>query len=1022
MHSAVSINDGYIAGDINDEYVPQYVLPRKRGFACSMEPEIWARCYRKEQHSYCLPSDDYSQGKEGSLRKTEFGVSTPHSVLDWGVHADFTQWDTNICVKDGRNELYYPEDILPAQIIESEKVMIGEMGEGDFKLGFRADLFNREESGSRALHRLPMYEQRLHLKSLFRKAWKSEPDDQYSPSLRYHDKSRLRFTGDEREIQLTNTDGLLKSMTRIADQGLLELASEVKDQFTSRQIKELENMKHSISQALGSSKSNIVRPAMTASSQGNILKSEVGHSDCGTQMSRKVMQSTEATMSGEIQDFFTSNSHVVLGAEPLEGSFFAGEMGINSISRYRLCQHLEKPSQLQLHIPTKEQFIGSDSLSSFDKGKGKWDTSRSATVTSEPVKYWSKVSMPCTGMPISMSDHACWPESSTVASLASDMVELSEITVCEDSTRFNKYSSNSDGRDATLGRNQNDMGSNKRHKTESCYVSNMWYSPATEIDKGMADNRSSKMLLSNVEQGRQRREVPIGTKIEDFESSVKHNSKEYRSNVSCLPISRDVCMTLGQLTTTSVAPTTEKQTLRNTAPHLREKCPSIANGLGCSHFNLPRLSPKFGRAKEDPQLLVGQLHRESKAIEGSQISLRGKKDGNLAVDDPGVVNLPLVQCLPDPNTMNCTANLDNSFVAMEHLVEGLNEKQITAIRQERRRIKEQNKMLNARKLSLVLDLDHTLLNSAMFSDIEPVHEEILKTKEEKDREGPHRHLFHLPQIRMWTKLRPGIWQFLDRASKLYELHVYTMGKRVYATEMTKVLDPTGELFAGRIISKGDEADVSGLGISPKSKDLDGVMGMESSAIVIDDTEKMWPHHRLNLIVVERYTYFPCSRRQFGLAGPSLFEIDHDERPEDGMLASILRVIEQIHHDFFSKKLFFEVDVRDLLATKQRRVLKGCRIIFSRVFPMEETQPHLNPLWRLAEKFGAECTTQIDEHVTHVVAISLGTNKVNWGLATGRHVVCTGWLEASALLYRRENERDFPVTTGQHKQNLVNSLM
>jgi hypothetical protein len=105
---------------------------------------------------------------------------------------------------------------------------------------------------------------------------------------------------------------------------------------------------------------------------------------------------------------------------------------------------------------------------------------------------------------------------------------------------------------------------------------------------------------------------------------------------------------------------------------------------------------------------------------------------------------------------------------------------------------------------------------------------------------------------------------------------------------------------------------------------------------------------------------------------------------------------------------------------------GCRIIFSMGFPMEETKPHLNPLWQLAEKFGAECTTQIDEHVTHVVAISLGTNKVcmlllrditkilnrsflthqalyikeyclyvllmlqvNWGLATGRQV-CTGW--------------------------------
>lgn len=39
----------------------------------------------------------------------------------------------------------------------------------------------------------------------------------------------------------------------------------------------------------------------------------------------------------------------------------------------------------------------------------------------------------------------------------------------------------------------------------------------------------------------------------------------------------------------------------------------------------------------------------------------------------------------------------------------------------------------------------------------------------------------------------------------------------------------------------------------------------------------------------RYIYFPCSRRQFGLPGPSLLEIDHDERSENGTLASSLGV-------------------------------------------------------------------------------------------------------------------------------------
>ena len=36
-------------------------------------------------------------------------------------------------------------------------------------------------------------------------------------------------------------------------------------------------------------------------------------------------------------------------------------------------------------------------------------------------------------------------------------------------------------------------------------------------------------------------------------------------------------------------------------------------------------------------------------------------------------------------------------------------------------------------------------------------------------------------------------------------------------------------------------------------------------------------------------YFPCSRKQFGLPGPSLLEVGHDEREQDGMLASALMV-------------------------------------------------------------------------------------------------------------------------------------
>ncbi|KAL6957488.1 protein-serine,threonine phosphatase [Sarracenia purpurea var. burkii] len=352
----------------------------------------------------------------------------------------------------------------------------------------------------------------------------------------------------------------------------------------------------------------------------------------------------------------------------------------------------------------------------------------------------------------------------------------------------------------------------------------------------------------------------------------------------------------------------------------------------------------------------------------------------------------------------------NTWEDVEHLFDGFDDQQKAAIHRERaRRIEEQKKMFAARKLCLVLDLDHTLLNSAKFAEVDPVHDEILRKKEEQDREKPHRHLFRFPHMGMWTKLRPGIWTFLEKASKLYELHLYTMGNKLYATEMAKLLDPKGLLFAGRVISKGDDGDLfDGDERVPKSKDLDGVLGMESAVVIIDDSVRVWPHNKLNLIVVERYIYFPYSRRQFGLLGPSLLEIDHDERPEDGTLASSLAVIEKIHQNFYSHRSLDDADVRNILASEQRKILAGCRIVFSRVFPVGEANPHLHPLWQTAEQFGAVCTNQIDEQVTHVVANSLGTDKVNWALSTGRFVVHPGWVEASALLYRRANEHDFAI--------------
>lgn len=83
----------------------------------------------------------------------------------------------------------------------------------------------------------------------------------------------------------------------------------------------------------------------------------------------------------------------------------------------------------------------------------------------------------------------------------------------------------------------------------------------------------------------------------------------------------------------------------------------------------------------------------------------------------------------------------------------------------------------------------------------------------------------------------------------------------------------------------------------------------------------------------------------------------------------------MHQIFFSHPSLDEADVRNILASEQQKILAGCRVVFSRVFPVGEVNPHLHPLWQTAEQFGAVCTNQIDDQVTHVVANSLGTDKV-----------------------------------------------
>lgn len=81
----------------------------------------------------------------------------------------------------------------------------------------------------------------------------------------------------------------------------------------------------------------------------------------------------------------------------------------------------------------------------------------------------------------------------------------------------------------------------------------------------------------------------------------------------------------------------------------------------------------------------------------------------------------------------------------------------------------------------MLDLDHTLINSARFSEVDPEHEAMLRAHQANEAlrlPEERRELFRLDRIQMWTKLRPAVRQFLETAHEHFELWIHTNGNRL----------------------------------------------------------------------------------------------------------------------------------------------------------------------------------------------------------------------------------------------------
>ncbi|KAG0611489.1 hypothetical protein M758_7G144200 [Ceratodon purpureus] len=483
------------------------------------------------------------------------------------------------------------------------------------------------------------------------------------------------------------------------------------------------------------------------------------------------------------------------------------------------------------------------------------------------------------------------------------------------------------------------------------------------------------------------------------------------------------------------------------AAEVEEAGKSVEVGLGelagveGSGSAVGKLRGRFGEVMDRFQALKGRIAEENVGRRSEDSLKRRRVDvaeeptvpaemgaGKMCPPHPGYMFDICFRCGAEKSTIPNNEPAQDR-VGLRYIHERL---EVSELEASRVRNAELRRVTGKQKLLLVVDLDHTMLNSARFTEVPLEERTYLSTAYHGSnsnningacvgqQQGNMSSLHQLTSLGMWTKLRPFAHRFLEEASKLYEMYVYTMGERAYAWAMAKLLDPTGQLFGDRIISQTDST-------KRHTKDLDVVLGSESAVVILDDTEAVWPNHRSNLILMERYHFFTSSCNQFRLRTPSLAQLHRDESEIDGTLANTLRTLKEIHHEFFNgqrgkimkrRPLQESPDVREVIRSIRAKLLADCSIVFSRVFPTGVKHPEFHPLWQLAVELGARCRTSCDRSTTHVVALDRGTDKARWAKQHGIFLVHPRWVEAASYQWCRPHEGDYPVSDGSSAQTVT----
>lgn len=196
------------------------------------------------------------------------------------------------------------------------------------------------------------------------------------------------------------------------------------------------------------------------------------------------------------------------------------------------------------------------------------------------------------------------------------------------------------------------------------------------------------------------------------------------------------------------------------------------------------------------------------------------------------------------NSSRATVNMthDNTALLVSH--------------KEARKAEEASKtrLLEAKKLTLIVDLDQTVIHTTCERTIaewkdDPTNPNYAFVKDVEGFQLADDNVAHVAANWYYVKKRPGLKDFFDNMSQLYEMHIYTMATRAYAQAVANIIDPHRKYFGDRILSRDENG-------TDKAKSLHRLFpNNPGMVVIIDDRADVWSYSPY-LVRVPVFNFFP----------------------------------------------------------------------------------------------------------------------------------------------------------------------